>query len=98
MPFHTGATTEIGAYTSVAWNFNGWGGALDTKFGSNWTGTFSYESGNQTITGGSSVTEYYGALGYALTPGGTIAFKYYKTQLGGADQLNFYRIEFTSSY
>jgi hypothetical protein len=98
MPFHTGAATEIGDYPAVAWNFNGWGAAVDTKFGSNWTGTFSYESGNQTITGGSTVQEYYGSLGYALTTGATIEFKYFNWKLGGVDQANFYRVQFTTSY
>jgi hypothetical protein len=98
MPFHSGATTEIGAYAPVTWNFNGWGGAVDTKFGANWTGSFSYESGNQTITGGSTVQEYYGSLGYAVTSGATIAFKYFNWKLAGVDQANFYRVEFTTSY
>jgi hypothetical protein len=98
MPFHTGADTEVGDYSSLAWNFNGWGGALDTKFGSNWTGSFSYESGNQTITGGSTVQEYYASLGYALTSGATIEFKYFNWKLGGVDQANFYRVQFTTSY
>jgi hypothetical protein len=98
MPFHTGAATEIGDYGAVAWNFNGFGAAVDTKFGSNWTGTFSYESGNQTTTGGSTVQEYYGSLGYALTTGATLEFKYFNWKLGGVDQANFYRVQFTTSY
>jgi len=98
MPFHTGASTDIGDYAAVTWNFNGWGAALDTKLASNWTGSFSYESGNQTITGGGTVTEYSANLGYALTPGATLSFVYNKYQLAGADVANFYRIQFTTSY
>ncbi len=98
MPFHTGASTEIGDYGAVTWNFNGWGAAVDTKLAANWTGSFSYESGNQTITGGSTVTEYSANLGYALTPGATLSFVYNKYSLGPSDVANFYRIQFTTSY
>src|SRR5439155_1647857 len=52
MPFHTGASTEVGDYGNVAWNFNGWGAALEMKISQSLSGSFSYESGNQTTTVG----------------------------------------------
>src|SRR3989454_6475291 len=58
IPWQTGASTEVGDYDYVAWNFTGWGAALEMKISPSLSGTFSYESGNQTITGGQSVQEY----------------------------------------
>jgi hypothetical protein len=98
MPFHSGASTETGDYAAVTWNFNGWGAALAMNFGSGLTATFPYESGNQTVTDGSSDTEYYASLGYALASGTTLSFNYFKWSLGGVDQDNFYRIQLTTSY
>jgi hypothetical protein len=98
MPFHTGATTEIGSYAGPTWNFNGWGVALDTKFGGPWSGSFSYESGNTTLTPTVAVVEYYANIGYSLSSATTLGFYYYNWKLAGADQANFYRVQLTTSY
>ena len=101
MPFHTGASTEVGDYGNVAWNFNGWGAALEMKISQSLSGTFSYESGNQTTTGGASVQEYYASLGYSLAPNTTLSLNYFNLQLAGAANGGssiFYRVQLTYSY
>jgi len=98
MPFHTGASTEVGDYGDLAWNFNGWGAALEMKISPSLSGTFSYESGNQTITGGSTVAEYYASFGYALAANTTLSLNYFNLQLAGAAQDYFYRVQLTYSY
>lgn len=100
LPFHSGASTEIGDYPTVTWNFNGFGAALDAKFGGGWSGSFSYESGNTTLTPTVSVQEYYANVGYTLSPNTTLGFYYYNEQLGGAPVGNnqFYRVQLSTSY
>ena len=65
------------------------------------SGTFSYESGNQTTTGGASVQEYYASLGYSLAPNTTLSLNYFNLQLAGAANGGssiFYRVQLTYSY
>lgn len=98
IPFQTGASTDVETGDYTAWNFKGFGAALSLDFGSGWSGSFAYESGDQKITGGSSVQEYWAEFAYALAQNTAIKFNYLKAQLGGVDQDNRYRVEFTYSY
>jgi hypothetical protein len=97
IPYWTGATTEADAPALLAWNFVGYGAALDMNLSSNWSASVSYESGNQTV-GNATVTEYYGKLQYALAANTTVSFNYWKATLGGVDYDNYYRIELLLSY
>ena len=98
IPWQTGASTEVGDYDYVAWNFTGWGAALEMKISPSLSGTFSYESGNQTITAGQSVQEYYASLGYSLAANTTLSLNYFNLQLNGAPTDYFYRVQLTYSY
>jgi len=98
VPFQSGASTEIGDTQDLAWNFTGWGAALDMKIGSGWSGSFSYESGNQKVTPALAVQEYYASLAYALTPQTTVSFNYFKSSVGGVDSTNFYRVQLNYSF
>jgi hypothetical protein len=97
IPYWTGASTEADTPSHLAWNFVGYGAALDMNLSSNWSASVSYESGNQTV-GNAAVTEYYGKLQYALAQNTTISFNYWKATMAGADYDNFYRIEMLTSY
>jgi hypothetical protein len=82
----------------LTWNFVGYGAALDMKFGSGWSGSFSYESGNQNVTPQLAVTEYYASLDYALLDKTTLSFRYFKTTTGTTNSNNFYRVQLTTSF
>jgi hypothetical protein len=97
IPYWTGATTEADSPALLAWNFVGYGAALDMNLGSSLSASVSYESGNQTV-GNAAVTEYYGKLQYALAANTTISFNYWKATMAGADYDNFYRIELLTSF
>ena len=98
VPYQSGASTEIGDTQDLAWNFTGWGAALDMKIGSGWSGSFSYESGNQKVTPALAVQEYYASLAYALAPQTTVSFNYFKSSVGGVDSNNFYRVQLNYSF
>jgi hypothetical protein len=97
IPFHSGASTEIGTTADLTWNFNGWGTALDYKISANWSGSLSYESGTKNV-GGAAVTEYYASFDYAVAPKSTLSFRYFKTTVGATDSNNFYRVQLTTSF
>jgi hypothetical protein len=97
IPYWTGATTEADSPAFLAWNFVGYGAALDMNLSSNLSASVSYESGNQTV-GNAAVTEYYGKLQYALAANTTISLNYWKATMAGADYDNFYRIELLTSF
>ena len=98
IPWQTGASTEIGDTIDLAWNFVGYGAALDMKFGGGWSGSFSYESGNQNVTPQLAVSEYYASLDYALLDKTTLSFRYFKTTTGTTNSNNFYRVQLTTSF
>jgi hypothetical protein len=98
IPWQTGASTEIGDTIDLAWNFVGYGAALDMKLGGGWSGSFSYESGNQNVTPQLAVTEYYASLDYALLDKTTLSFRYFKTTTGTTNSNNFYRVQLTTSF
>ncbi len=97
VPFHGGATTEIGDWDYLDWNFTGYGAALDLKFSPSLSGTISYEQGDQKV-GGADVVEYYASIAYALAANTSVSLNYFKTQLAGVDTLDFYRVQLTYSY
>jgi hypothetical protein len=97
VPWHSGASTEIGTTADLTWNFNGWGTALDYKISANWSGSLSYESGTKNV-GGAAVTEYYASFDYAVAPKSTLSFRYFKTTVGTTDENNFYRVQLTTSF
>jgi hypothetical protein len=98
LPWMSGASTEEGTYAYEAWNFNGWGAAVDMKFSPALTGSLSYESGNQTITGGSTITEYWATVGYTLAPNTVLSLNYFNFKIGAAQSDLFYRVQLTYSY
>ncbi len=97
VPWHSGASTEIGTTADLLWNFKGYGAALDYKISANWSGSLSYESGNQNV-GNAAVTEYYASFDYAVAPKSTLSFRYFKTTVGTTDSNNFYRVQLTTSF
>jgi hypothetical protein len=97
IPWHSGASTEIGDTADLTWNFKGFGAALDYKISANWSGSLSYESGNQNV-GNAAVTEYYASFDYAVAPKSTLSFRYFKTTVGTTDSNNFYRVQLTTSF
>ena len=97
IPFYSGASTEIGDTADLTWNFKGYGAALDYKISENWSGSLSYESGNQNV-GNAPVTEYYASFDYAVAPKSTLSFRYFKTTVGTTDSNNFYRVQLTTSF
>jgi hypothetical protein len=97
IPFHSGASTETATDAALAWNFSGYGGAVDLKFSPALSGSFSYESGNQRV-GNAAVTEYYASFDYSLATNTTLSLRYFNTKLGAAQTLDFYRVQLTYSY
>jgi hypothetical protein len=97
IPFHSGASTEIADDAALAWNFSGYGGALDLKFSPSLAGSFSYESGNQRV-GNAAVTEYYASFDYSLATNTTLSLRYFNTTLGAAKTADFYRVQLSYSY
>jgi hypothetical protein len=97
IPWYSGASTEIGTTADLTWNFKGYGAALDYKISANWSGSLSYESGNQNV-GNAPVTEYYASFDYAVAPKSTLSFRYFKTTVGTTDSNNFYRVQLTTSF
>ncbi len=97
IPFQSGASTENADDAALAWNFTGWGAALEMKISPSLAGTLQYESGNQKV-GNAVVTEYYASLDYSLASNTTLALRYFNTKLGAAQTSDFYRVQLSYSY
>lgn len=97
IPTHTGAVTELVGTAANAWDFRGWGVALDVQLAPALSGSFLYEAGNQKTTS-AAVTEYLVSFGYALARNTTLSYFYYNGKLGAAPTLDFHRVQLTYSY
>ena len=100
VPHYTGASTEADTPAFLGWNMaSTFGAALDLKFSSALSGSFSYESGNQKV-GGLSFKEYYFSLAYALAPKTTVSLNYWRAEqpAPGGVYDDFYRVQLNYSY